>query len=216
MREEIAAGGHHPASSGERSDPPKTAKPNSMASRGWKHLADAFCHVYGQFIKKRARKYSVEASAKTSEAYKAYFGMPVRDQDKPWAPHFTCKLCKTTLEGSLGAPQRITTASRPCWTLLSTPRRTTTGRTGHSGQSSLWGGTRSSGSHLWTLGSSSHLVQAMNKIWKEKQRTTQMRLAPSYSAGNMGYSKWTVHQRRNALSCWSNGENWCKVPLAPK
>ncbi|XP_075927338.1 uncharacterized protein LOC116945426 isoform X5 [Petromyzon marinus] len=97
-----------------------------------------------------------------------------------------------------------------------TPRRTTTGRTGHSGQSSLWGGTRSSGSHLWTLGSSSHLVQAMNKIWKEKQRTTQMRLAPSYSAGNMGYSKWTVHQRRNALSCWSNGENWCKVPLAPK
>ncbi|XP_045133910.1 uncharacterized protein LOC123517658 [Portunus trituberculatus] len=33
------------------------------------------------------------------EAYNAYFGMPVGDQDKPWAPHFTCELCKRTLEG---------------------------------------------------------------------------------------------------------------------
>ncbi|KAL7875155.1 hypothetical protein SRHO_G00061250 [Serrasalmus rhombeus] len=33
------------------------------------------------------------------EAYKAYFGMPVGDQDKPWAPHFTCEHCKKTLEG---------------------------------------------------------------------------------------------------------------------
>ncbi|XP_076053500.1 uncharacterized protein LOC143032522 [Oratosquilla oratoria] len=33
------------------------------------------------------------------EAYKAYFGMPVGDQDKLWAPHFTCELCKRTLEG---------------------------------------------------------------------------------------------------------------------
>ncbi|XP_061410987.1 uncharacterized protein LOC133344802 isoform X2 [Lethenteron reissneri] len=33
------------------------------------------------------------------EAYKAYFGMPVRDQDKPWAPHFSCKQLTQTLEG---------------------------------------------------------------------------------------------------------------------
>ncbi|XP_058890837.1 uncharacterized protein LOC131740095 [Acipenser ruthenus] len=33
-----------------------------------------------------------------------------------------------------------------------TPRRTTTGGTGHSGPSSLWGGTTSSGSHWWTPG----------------------------------------------------------------
>ncbi|KAL6458377.1 hypothetical protein MHYP_G00336070 [Metynnis hypsauchen] len=32
------------------------------------------------------------------EAYKAYFGMPVGDQDKQWAPHFTCEHCKKTLE----------------------------------------------------------------------------------------------------------------------
>jgi hypothetical protein len=72
-----------------------------MASRGCKHPADAFCYVCGQFIKTRAKKYSVEASAKMCEAYKAYFGMPVGDQDKPWAPHFTCEHCKKTLEGKM-------------------------------------------------------------------------------------------------------------------
>ncbi|XP_061433243.1 uncharacterized protein LOC133358811 [Lethenteron reissneri] len=70
-----------------------------MASRGCKHPADAFCYVCGQLIKTRAKKYSVEASAKMCEAYKAYFGMPVGDQDKLWAPHFTCEQCKNTLEG---------------------------------------------------------------------------------------------------------------------
>ncbi|XP_053960401.1 uncharacterized protein LOC128864672 [Anastrepha ludens] len=33
------------------------------------------------------------------EAYNAYFGMPVGDQDKSWAPHFACENCKRTLEG---------------------------------------------------------------------------------------------------------------------
>ncbi|XP_061409266.1 uncharacterized protein LOC133343591 isoform X2 [Lethenteron reissneri] len=65
-----------------------------MASRGCKHPADTFCYVCGQLIKTRAKKYSVEASAKMCEAYKAYFGMPVGDQDKPWALHFTCEQCK--------------------------------------------------------------------------------------------------------------------------
>ncbi|XP_061419050.1 uncharacterized protein LOC133349530 [Lethenteron reissneri] len=70
-----------------------------MASRGCKHPADAFCYVCGQFIKTRAKKYSVEASAKMCEAYKAYFGMPVGDKNKPWASHFTCEQYKQTLEG---------------------------------------------------------------------------------------------------------------------
>jgi len=42
-------------------------------------------------IKTRARKYSVKACRKMCEAYKAYFGMPVGDQDKFWAPHFICE-----------------------------------------------------------------------------------------------------------------------------
>ncbi|XP_061409274.1 uncharacterized protein LOC133343600 isoform X2 [Lethenteron reissneri] len=52
-----------------------------MASRGCKHPADAFWYVCGQFIKTRAKKYSVEASAKMCEAY---FGMKqfVRAVDK--------------------------------------------------------------------------------------------------------------------------------------
>src|SRR6218665_3359506 len=72
-----------------------------MASRGCLHPADAFCYVRGQFIKTKARKYSVKACRKMCEAYKAYYGMPVGDQDKSWAPHFTCEYCTKTLEGKV-------------------------------------------------------------------------------------------------------------------
>jgi hypothetical protein len=74
-----------------------------MASRGCLHPADSFCYVCGQFIKIRAKKYSVEASRIMCEAYKAYFGVPVGDQDKSWAPHFACEYCKKTLEGKLNS-----------------------------------------------------------------------------------------------------------------
>ncbi|KAG8223774.1 hypothetical protein J437_LFUL001494 [Ladona fulva] len=57
-------------------------------------MRDVFCHVYGQFIKKRAKKYSTETSTKIGEAYKVHFGIPVYDQDKPWALNFSCKHCK--------------------------------------------------------------------------------------------------------------------------
>ncbi|KAM5158298.1 LOW QUALITY PROTEIN: uncharacterized protein ACMZJ9_009581 [Mantella aurantiaca] len=74
-------------------------KSGKMASRGCLRSADAFCYVCGHFIKTRARKYSMKACRKMCEAYKAYFGMPVGDQDKSWAPHVTCEYCKKTLEG---------------------------------------------------------------------------------------------------------------------
>lgn len=70
-----------------------------MAARSCLHAADSFCYVCGQFIKTRAKKYSVKASVTMCEAYKAYFGVPVGDQDRSWAPHFTCEHCKKTLEG---------------------------------------------------------------------------------------------------------------------
>ncbi len=41
------------------------------------------------------------ASGKTSESYKAYFAVPVGDQDKTWAPHFACEHCKRTLEAKI-------------------------------------------------------------------------------------------------------------------
>ncbi|XP_076361843.1 uncharacterized protein LOC143252902 [Tachypleus tridentatus] len=70
-----------------------------MALRSCKHSPDAFCYVCGQFIKTRVKKYPMTASAKMYEVYKAYFGMLVGNQNKPWAPHFTCEHCKKTLEG---------------------------------------------------------------------------------------------------------------------
>ena len=39
----------------------------------------------------KSKKVLVEASAKMYEAYKAYFNIPVGDQGKSWALHFTCK-----------------------------------------------------------------------------------------------------------------------------
>ena len=62
-----------------------------MASRGRLQPVYAFCYVRGQFIKTRARKYSVKACRMMCEAYEEYFGMPVGDQDKSWAPHFKCE-----------------------------------------------------------------------------------------------------------------------------
>lgn len=74
-----------------------------MASRGFLHPADSFCYVCGKFIKTRAKKYSVEASRIMCEVYIAYFGVQVGDQDKSWAPHFTCEYCKNKLEGKLNS-----------------------------------------------------------------------------------------------------------------
>lgn len=70
-----------------------------MTSRGCKYSPDQFCYIYGEYIKKRANKFSVTASSKMCKAYKAYFGMSAGDQGKNWAPPFTCAYCKKTLEG---------------------------------------------------------------------------------------------------------------------
>src|SRR6218665_1269566 len=73
-----------------------------MVSRGCLHPADAFCYVCGQFIKTRARKYSVKACGKMCEAYKAYFGKPVGDQDKScMGTSFHMRILKKTLEGKV-------------------------------------------------------------------------------------------------------------------
>ncbi|XP_076334606.1 uncharacterized protein LOC143238343 [Tachypleus tridentatus] len=65
-----------------------------MASRSYKHSA-----MYVANLSRQERKSTLTASAKMCEEYKAYFGMFVGDQDKPWTPHFTCEHCKKTLEG---------------------------------------------------------------------------------------------------------------------
>ncbi|XP_076345615.1 uncharacterized protein LOC143244568 [Tachypleus tridentatus] len=55
--------------------------------------------MYVANLSRRAKSYSVTASDKMCEAYKAYFSMPVRNQDKRWTPHFTCEHCRKALEG---------------------------------------------------------------------------------------------------------------------
>ena len=73
-----------------------------MSKRGsCKHFPDAFCFICGEFIKTRAKKHSVLASAKMCEAYNSYFSMPVGDQDRTWAPHFACDYCKKLWKVSL-------------------------------------------------------------------------------------------------------------------
>lgn len=41
----------------------------------------------------------MSTSVRMCEAYKAYFKVQVGDQDKSWAPHYSCENCKRTLEG---------------------------------------------------------------------------------------------------------------------
>ncbi|CAG9569535.1 unnamed protein product [Danaus chrysippus] len=43
-------------------------------------------------------KFSLSSNVKLCEAYEAYFNLPIRSQDKIWAPKFSCSYCKNTLE----------------------------------------------------------------------------------------------------------------------
>lgn len=70
-----------------------------MAARGCKYPTDSFCYVCGEFFAKRAKKYYLDSCTRAKEAYHAYFGIPVGDQDKRWAPHVICDYCRRTLEG---------------------------------------------------------------------------------------------------------------------
>lgn len=70
-----------------------------MASRKCKNDVNSFCYICGEFIKVRAKKFSLSTNIRLREAYKAYFNLTIRSQDKIWAPKFSCGNCKNTLEG---------------------------------------------------------------------------------------------------------------------
>ena len=72
-----------------------------MIARGYKYSADSFCYVCGEFFAKRAKTHCLSNCIRAAEAYLHYFGMPVGDQDKRWAPHVICDYCRSTLEGWL-------------------------------------------------------------------------------------------------------------------
>lgn len=69
-----------------------------MTTRGCKHNADSFCYVCGVFLSTKSVKHRITEANNFCSAYNAYFGVPVGDQDKNWAPHVVCGCCRSTLE----------------------------------------------------------------------------------------------------------------------
>lgn len=64
------------------------------ARRDCKNHPDLFCYVCGLFTPKNLRRNVTEHFKKV---YRAYFGCPLGDQDKSWAPHSLCNSCMSHL-----------------------------------------------------------------------------------------------------------------------
>jgi hypothetical protein len=62
---------------------------------------DYFCYVCGFYISPKQVKHNIVPGTKFCSVYKAYFGVPVGDLDKFWAPHVCRDSCRSTLEGWL-------------------------------------------------------------------------------------------------------------------
>ena len=50
------------------------------------------------FLSAKTVKHIITDANNFLSAYNAYFGVPVGDQDKSWAPHVVCGCCRSTLE----------------------------------------------------------------------------------------------------------------------
>ena len=55
---------------------------------------DVFCYMCGDYLIKDQRLYIREF---TKQAYQAFFGIKLGDQDKNWALHKACKYCTESL-----------------------------------------------------------------------------------------------------------------------
>jgi hypothetical protein len=64
-----------------------------------KFSVDSFCYVCGQYIlpKNNCKSLLILRDSILDEAYKMYFGCPIQDQDKSWAPHVCCRSCRAIL-----------------------------------------------------------------------------------------------------------------------
>jgi len=65
-----------------------------MANRGCKNNPDIFCYVCGSFNIVKQRQ---DITTFVKQAYRAYFGIKLGDQDKCWAPHKVCRYCVESL-----------------------------------------------------------------------------------------------------------------------
>ena len=52
-------------------------------------------------LEKKRVSHKIVKGSKLWIAYRLYFGMPMGDLDKSWAPHVICGSCRSTLEGWL-------------------------------------------------------------------------------------------------------------------
>lgn len=59
----------------------------------------AMCVVI--ILEKKQVSHKIVKGSKLWIAYRLYFGMPMGDLDKSWAPHVICGSCRSTLEGWL-------------------------------------------------------------------------------------------------------------------
>ena len=66
----------------------------AVARRACKNKPDLFCYICGEYTLSPNRN---EVTDFLKRVYKAYFGMKLGDQDKPWAPHIVCKVCTESL-----------------------------------------------------------------------------------------------------------------------
>ena len=67
---------------------------NVILPRQCKNHPDMFCYVCESFaIKSQRRKITNDLR----NIYKLYFGCPLGDQDKAWAPHTICSACSNEL-----------------------------------------------------------------------------------------------------------------------
>ena len=67
---------------------------SSSRSRKCKNKADAFCYICGIYTLPRQRR---NISLFVKRAYKAYFQVPLGDQEKKWAPRIVCHNCEEML-----------------------------------------------------------------------------------------------------------------------
>ena len=69
---------------------------NIMASsiRKCKNKTNSFCYICGIYALPRQRR---NISLFVKRAYKAYFQVPLGDQEKNWDPHVVCHNCEEML-----------------------------------------------------------------------------------------------------------------------
>lgn len=57
-----------------------------------------FCYVCGKYVTSNSDKRLINLNNSYAKAYELYFGMKMGDQDKDWAPHYICHICRRKLD----------------------------------------------------------------------------------------------------------------------